>query len=209
MKTEFNPFFFLLTRKIARTYLRARFKIEILGLEHFPVNGPAVVVPKHQRWEDVPLLGVSLPAPLYYLAKEELFRSTFSRHAISWLGGLPLDRKGPMKSLSTFRTLKTLLYAGDKLVLFIEGTYYPGVLGPGKHRLVQMILDYQKKDGLPPIPFVPVGISYQSRDKKLRPKVRISIAPPLKESDPSKVRVFTRDLLLTLGRHSGLLMVSK
>jgi len=49
--------------------------------------------------------------------------------------------------------------AGEKIVIFPEGTYFRHEVGSGKSRLLQMILRFQTELGNP-IPFIPVGIRY-------------------------------------------------
>ena len=59
------------------------------------------------------------------------------------------------------------------VVLFPEGTYVPGRVGPGRHRLIQMLLKVQERDGLGLLPFVPVGISYVPQPRGYEVAVRV------------------------------------
>jgi 1-acyl-sn-glycerol-3-phosphate acyltransferase len=183
------------TRAAARTILPVGFQVQIEGLHHLPETGPAILIPKHQRWWDVPLLGTFIPRPLYFLAKQELFANSCSRFYMNCLGGISLDRKNPLKSLETFRSLLPLLKGKSFLVLFPEGTYFPGTMGPGKWRLIQMILNLQVKRTLPPLPFIPVGIGYSSKTKSRKRRVEITVGPALTETSPLRAEVFTCELL--------------
>jgi 1-acyl-sn-glycerol-3-phosphate acyltransferase len=186
---------YLATRSAARGILPVGFQVQIQGLHHLPETGPAVLLPKHQRWWDVPLLGAFIPRPLYFLAKQELFANSFSRFYVRCLGGISIDRKNPVRSLKTFRSLSPLLKGKSFLVLFPEGTYFQGTMGPGKWRLIQMILNLQHKQTLPSIPFVPVGIVYSSKTKSRKREVEITIGPGLIETNPLRAEAFTRELL--------------
>ena len=186
---------YLATRSAARLILPAGFQVQIQGLHHLPETGPAVLIPKHQRWWDVPLLGAFIPRPLYFLAKQELFINFFSRFYMARVGGISIDRKNPLRSLKTFRSLSPLLKGKSFLVLFPEGTYFQGTMGPGKWRLIQMILNLQHKQTLPPITFVPVGIVYSSKTKSRKRGVEISIGSGLIETNPLRAEAFTRELL--------------
>jgi 1-acyl-sn-glycerol-3-phosphate acyltransferase len=186
---------YLATRSAARLILPAGFQVQIQGLHHLPETGPAVLIPKHQRWWDVPLLGSFIPRPLYFLAKQELFTNFFSRFYMARVGGISIDRKNPLRSLKTFRSLSPLLKGKSFLVLFPEGTYFQWTMGPGKWRLIQMILNLQHKQTLPPIPFVPVGIVYSSKTKSRKRGVEISIGSGLIETNPLRAEAFTRELL--------------
>lgn len=195
---------FNLTRVISSLVLSSRFEVQIQGLAHLPEKGPAFLIPKHQQWWDIPLLGHTVPRPLYFLAKQELFRSSLCRFFISRLGGIPVDRLSPIRSLATFRALASLLRQGAFLVLFPEGTYYPGAMGPGKWRLVQMILRLQHKQALTAVPFLPVGMAYERRPGRGRTGVTLRIGEPLQEPDPCRAEDFTDHLLSRIKELSGL-----
>ena len=198
-----SPLIFNLTRAVSSCCLSFKFQVQVEGLAHLPEKGPAFLIPKHQQWWDVPLLGHKVPRPLYFLAKQELFRSSLSRYFISRLGGIPVDRVSPIRSLATFRELVLLLQRESFLVLFPEGTYYPGAMGPGKSRLVQMILRLQHKQSLPAVPFFPVGIAYERRPGSGRTGVTLRIGEPLQEPDPCRAEDFTAHLLSRIKELSG------
>jgi 1-acyl-sn-glycerol-3-phosphate acyltransferase len=193
-----------LTRTVARFVLPLKFNIRTQGWSNLPEKGPAFLSPKHQQWWDVPLLGQVVPRPLYFFAKQELFRSAPGRYFISRLGGIPVDRESPIRSLATFREIGALLRQEAFLVLFPEGTYYPGAMGPGKWRLVQVILRLQNKQALRPVPFLPVGIDYQQPSGSGRTRVTLRIGEPLQEPDPCRAEGFTGQLLSRIEDLSGL-----
>ncbi len=111
------------------------------------------------------------------------------------LGGISVDRKNPLKSLKTFRSLLPLFKEKSFLVLFPEGTYFPGIMGPGKWRLIQMILNLQNKRTLPPISFIPVGVGYSSKTKSRKRCVEITVGQARIEASPLRAEVFTCELL--------------
>jgi 1-acyl-sn-glycerol-3-phosphate acyltransferase len=193
--TSHRSSIFLAARITARIILPVRFQVRIHGLEHLPEKGPALLIPKHQQWWDVPLLGSYIPRPLYFLAKQELFANFLSRFLISRLGGIAIDRRHPLRSLNTFRSLHPLLRGNAFLVLFPEGTYYQETMGPGKWRLIQMILRLQQKQALPPIPFLPIGIHYSSENAGKKINVEISLGPAQNEINPCRAEPFTQELL--------------
>jgi 1-acyl-sn-glycerol-3-phosphate acyltransferase len=101
------------------------------------------------------------------------------REFLRALGGVPVDRQNPRATLSSFRQLLPLLQQKAYIVLFPEGTYVRGGVGPGKHRLVQMILKLQGKNGLGQISFVPLGIRYEPRPHSSTWGVTVRVGPPL------------------------------
>jgi 1-acyl-sn-glycerol-3-phosphate acyltransferase len=196
--TSHHSSVFLAARITARIILPVRFQVRIQGLDNLPEKGPAILIPKHQQWWDVPLLGAFIPRPLHFLAKQELFANFFSRFFISRLGGIAIDRRHPLRSLNTFRSLHPLLQGNAFLVLFPEGTYYRETMGPGKWRLIQMIVRIQQKQGLPPIPFLPIGIRYFSKNEGKKTTVEISLGPAQIEINPCRAESFTQELLFQI-----------
>jgi 1-acyl-sn-glycerol-3-phosphate acyltransferase len=162
------------------------YRLKVQGLENVPSHGPVILCPKHQRWEDIPVVGLAMPRPLHYIAKVELFRSPLVREFLLALGGIPLDRQSPRATLSSFKALLPLLKQQAAIVVFPEGTYVPGKVGPGKHRLLQLLLKLQGSNGHRILPFVPVGISYQPRWPGYEVNVRVGaplIVPAAKHAE--------------------------
>lgn len=177
------------------------FRLQVEGLAHWPTQGPAIICPKHQRWEDVPIVGLTFPRPLYYVAKVELFHSLASRRLCEALGGIPLDRRCPQATLSTFRTVLTLLQRREQLVLFPEGTYVPGEVGPGKHRFIQLLLRLQKNLPEKRLPFLPLGISYLSDPPGYR--VRVRLGEPCQADGPEAAAALTEEIMAAIERLQG------
>src|SRR4030042_490009 len=148
MSRSFSPNFYFLGRWLTRQTLGRVFRLRVQGLEFLPLSGPAIICPKHQRWEDIPMIGAALPLPLHYIAKAELFRQPFIRELLGAWGGVPVDRERPRATLSSFKKLLPLLEQQAYIVLFPEGTYVRGRVGPGKHRLIQLLLKLQGQNGL-------------------------------------------------------------
>lgn len=167
-------------------------------MDRIPNRGPLIIAPKHQYWTDIPLVAFAFyDIPLNYIAKEELFRFPVIRRFLTRLGGIPLDRKTPIKTLDSFRYLHHLLKMEQKIVIFPEGTYYRGKMGKGKSRLVKMILKFQEEERpSDPIPFIPVGVHYQK--KRFRQKVRIRIGDPLYAEQESDAEEFTRRIMAAI-----------
>lgn len=153
------------------------FKIRVAGLQKIPEKGPFILLPKHQRWEDIPIIGLCIKRPLYYIAKHELFKNYLSRWFFSSLGGLSLNRKYPSRSRGSMEAMMTLLRRGEGVVIFPEGTYYRGRMGSGHSGLIRMIFERLS------IPCMPVGIRYAKRI--WRQHVDISIGMPV-YSDPAR-----------------------
>ncbi len=166
-----NRFVFYFTLYLARICFIPIYKIRIEGRENIPADGAFVLLPKHQRWSDIPIVAWAAPRLLYYVAKHELFLSAFTNWYISALGGLPLNRQRPIESRGSLLKVIELLNRGEGVVVFPEGTYYRDQMGPGNIGVVRLILSKVS------FPFIPAGISYTRG--KIRTLVNIKFGRPL------------------------------
>jgi len=199
-----NTFVCSVTRRIAQIIFSFLYRIEIERERTPPSQSPAIILPKHQYWTDIPLVSLSFRDPLHFVAKKELFRSPGIRSYLSLLGGIPLDRERSIRTLNSFKYLISRLKADEKVVIFPEGTYVRGSVGSGKSRLIQMLLEFQAElKG--PIPFIPVGIRYGGR-VGWRRQVKIRIGPPLFGDGGSDALSLTRRAMEEISRLSTLPM---
>jgi 1-acyl-sn-glycerol-3-phosphate acyltransferase len=201
MNRSLSPTFYRLGRWLTRQTLGRFFTLQVEGLEYLPARGPAIICPKHQRWEDIPVIGMALPPPLHYIAKVELFQRPVQREVLGAWGGVPVDRNNPRATLSSFKRLLPLLLAGEFIVLFPEGTYFVNCIGPGKHRLIQLLLKLQHQDGLGFLPFVPAGVAYEPRGWGYT--VRVKLGLPLLASSPRQAPALTDALMERIAHLSG------
>jgi 1-acyl-sn-glycerol-3-phosphate acyltransferase len=201
MKTRRSDIFYHLVRSIGDLCFRAIYTVRIGGQENIPPRGPAIFLPKHQFWSDIPIVGMALRRPVNYIAKHELFIYPGVRQFISALGGIPINRLNPIKSIDSFRYVEQLLLNGEFIVLFPEGTYYPDTMGRGKHRFIQRILQMQGKMGTEEgkaIPFFPVGIRYEKKS------ISVQIGAPLFAPGDADPQEFTNRVMERIGNLSGI-----
>jgi 1-acyl-sn-glycerol-3-phosphate acyltransferase len=193
-----NSFVYSITKRIARFVFSILYRIEIERKEAFPDRGPVIILPKHQYWTDIPIVSLSFKPLLHFVAKKELFEYPFIRNYLCLLGGIPVDRKQSIRTLDSFKYLLSLLRAGEKIVIFPEGTYFPETVGSGKTRLLQMILGFQDEVKYR-IPFVPVGIQYGERTGWRR-RVEIRIGYPLFAEKESDAAILTHRVMEEISR---------
>jgi 1-acyl-sn-glycerol-3-phosphate acyltransferase len=181
------------------------YRIRIEGRENIPAEGPGILLPKHQYWTDIPVVSLAAWRPVSYVAKQELFVYPGVRQFITALGGIPLDRVNPVKTLDSFRHLERILQDGEFVVIFPEGTYYPHSMGRGKHRLIECILRFQEKkgwQGARTLPFIPMGIRYL--EEKVRTEIRVKIGRPLLADGKTEAQEFTQAIVGEIARLSGI-----
>jgi 1-acyl-sn-glycerol-3-phosphate acyltransferase len=166
------------------------------GVENLPAQGGFILLPKHQRWVDIPLLGLASPRSLYFVAKTELFQNPLLGWFVKSLGGIPLNRKHPLESREHLHAMASFLRAGEGVVVFPEGTYYRDQMGPGKPGVVRWILNRLE------VPFIPVGIRYQAVRRRTHVWVRFGQGMAGEAGEPADV--FLGRAMKEIARLSGL-----
>jgi 1-acyl-sn-glycerol-3-phosphate acyltransferase len=165
-------------KPIAVALMRLLFRLEMINPGLVPATGPVLIVSNHVSVLDPPLVGGSAPRPLFFMAKEELFRIPLFGRLIRGLNARPVRRDG-----SDMRALKAalgLLQEGRAILVFPEGTRGEEgrPLREGKPGVGMLAV-------LSGAPVVPVYVSGSGtalpRGRALpRPtKVRVTFGPPL------------------------------
>ena len=191
-----NEGFFKLLINLVRVLLTPFFRIEVEGLKNLPRDRAFILLSKHQRWEDIPLLSLATPRPLYYIAKYELFKNALSNRFFSALGGIPLNRQRPLESRRFLEATIELLEKGEGVVIFPEGTYYRNKMGPGQTGMVRFVLSRLE------LPFIPVGIRYAVNGWRTR--VRIHFGKAFQTDATLAADTFVNRMMKEIAALSGL-----
>ncbi|WP_209122573.1 1-acyl-sn-glycerol-3-phosphate acyltransferase [Alkalihalobacillus sp. BA299] len=121
---------YVLGRGLCRTFFSATYRVETIGLENIPNEGPVILCSNHIHNFDPPFLGSYVPRKVHYMAKAELFKVPVLGRAVSAVGAFPVKRgSGDKQALKLgLKVLKD----GGALGLFPEGTRSKdGKLGKG------------------------------------------------------------------------------
>ena len=102
----------------ARTFFRLFYGLKVYGLSHFR-PGSAVIAGNHASFFDPPVISISCPEEVHFLARESLFSVPVLGRLIRVLNSHPVSRSA--SDAHTFRQLIELLKAGKKVILFPEG----------------------------------------------------------------------------------------
>jgi 1-acyl-sn-glycerol-3-phosphate acyltransferase len=169
-----NAFVYWPVRFVLKNLILAYFRLRRLGREHIP-DGGVVLAANHRSFLDPFAIGYCLPRPVYFVAKQELFRNPILGWFLNCMGAFPI-RRGESDEESMETALK-LLDRGDAVVIFPEGTRIrAGSLAKPKRGVGRLAL----QSGAPVVPIAITG-SERARDGwKIKPvKVHVRCGPPL------------------------------
>ena len=175
-----KKFFFHATlfRKIfvgtVRQIFRLIMKMKIEGLENLPISGSVVVACNHVTNFDVFPMQLSLPRPIFYMAKSELFKFPLMDVVLRNLGAFPVYR-GEKDGWAMSHAHK-VLQNGQILGMFPEGTRNKGGgLGVAKTGAARLAIETNSLI----IPMVLVGTDGFFKRFPHRATVTIKLLPPL------------------------------
>lgn len=118
LKAKKLKFFYRFSITLAWIFFKLCYRNKIYGLEHY-YKGAAIIAPNHTSYLDPPLVGISWPEEVHFLAREGLFKPFLLRHIIRALNSHPVH--GDAADVAVFKTVLGLLSRGKKIVLFPEG----------------------------------------------------------------------------------------
>jgi 1-acyl-sn-glycerol-3-phosphate acyltransferase len=175
-ETGANPFFYWLVRVFFQPFFHVYFRLQRIGLEHVPAEGPVIVAANHRSFLDPFVIATMARRPMYYVTKKELFGYPVLSWMLAALGAFPVDRGAADGEM--IETAKAILARGDIVLIFPEGTRTrPGSLGHPKRGVGRLALE----TGAPVVPIAVIGTEAVRRGWRIRPhKVRIRAGRPLR-----------------------------
>jgi glycerol-3-phosphate dehydrogenase (NAD(P)+) len=163
-----------LTRLFAQPALMLYFRLARNGHRHVP-GGAVILASNHRSFLDPFVLGCCVRRPIYFVAKEQLFKNPLAGWFLNCLGAFPL-RRGASDEESVKTSLR-LLERGEVVVIFPEGTRVTrGSLRPPRRGVGRMALE----SGAPVVPVAVSGSERARRGWRIRPvKVHLRFGAPL------------------------------
>jgi 1-acyl-sn-glycerol-3-phosphate acyltransferase len=180
----------------------------VLGAENIPQDGPALLLPKHQKMSDITLEGVIL----HYQCKRPgnwIMRHNLPDYLRLW-GGIKVVRPDDIKREQDREKRKELfqvardynqaaveyvawLYQQNELVvLHPEGTRSPKKMGKVRSDFLRFSREANEKAGIN-VPAIPIGIHYSKVDKYFCDIV-VRIGEPIDIQRTDLVQVVTSEI---------------
>ena len=178
------------------------FHVDCEGLEHVPVEEPAVLACNHLSFIDSIVLPLNSARPVYYLGKADYWDSWRTRWFFQGTGVVPIQRGGGAASDNALKTGVDILNSGELLGIYPEGTRSPdGRLYRGKTGPARIALEA----GVPIIPCAVLGTDKAMPTGTYRPRredITVRYGQPLdlsryydRRDDPFVLRSATDELM--------------
>jgi 1-acyl-sn-glycerol-3-phosphate acyltransferase len=186
-------------RRVMIAVIQAAFrlvmKMEVVGLENFPPQGPVVLAANHVTNFDVFPMQFALPRPIFFMGKAELFRNPLLDVLLRNLSGFPVYRGE--KDQWAMRHAAKVLKHGQTLGIFPEGKRSKGRgLGVAKTGAARLAIETN-------CPIVPVAVTGSDKFFKRFPhraRVRIEFLPLISPKPGETPLALTDRLMFTLAQ---------
>jgi 1-acyl-sn-glycerol-3-phosphate acyltransferase len=120
---------YLLARLVFTSVVGAWFRPVVTGRARVPAEGPAILAPVHRSFADFAFSAFLTRRKLFFMAKDELWKSRPLGRLLTALGAFPVHREGADRE--ALRRAQEVLERGQLLVMFPEGTRHQGpTIGP-------------------------------------------------------------------------------
>jgi len=170
-----SPWVYRPVRFVLMPFFLIYFRLQRVGREHLPPDGPLLLAANHRSFLDPFVIGAMIKRPVYYMAKRELFEHRAQAWVLNALGAFPVDRG--RSDGEAMETARAILRRGDCVVIFPEGTRIrTGPLVDPRRGIGRLALE----TGAPVAPIAVIGTEEVRRGWRIRPrKVRISAGRPM------------------------------
>ncbi|OIO33097.1 MAG: hypothetical protein AUJ70_03920 [Candidatus Omnitrophica bacterium CG1_02_40_15] len=111
---------YFISRNILKLLFKIFFRLEIIGAENCPKNGPLIIAPNHESFLDPLIAGFAVPRALNFMARDTLFKNKIFGKILISVNAFPLRRKGA--DLGAMRLAIDKLRQAKAVLIFPEGT---------------------------------------------------------------------------------------
>ncbi len=137
-------------RMIFVTALWVWFRPKVVGREHIPATGPAILAPVHRSFADFGFAAFCTERKLFFMTKDEMWKHKWLGKLLLSVGAFPVHRESADRE--ALQRAEEVLRRGELLVLFPEGTRRDGTV---VEDLMEGATFLSARTGAP---IVPIGI---------------------------------------------------
>jgi acyl-[acyl-carrier-protein]-phospholipid O-acyltransferase/long-chain-fatty-acid--[acyl-carrier-protein] ligase len=105
-------------RILASFILKRRYRIKVLGFEHLPQSGAALLLGNHISWIDWALVQIACPRPVRFVMLRSIYEVWYLKPFFKLFGVVPIASG---RSKGSLQTINELLKKGEVVCLFPEG----------------------------------------------------------------------------------------
>jgi 1-acyl-sn-glycerol-3-phosphate acyltransferase len=122
--------FYTFGKNVVKIVVQTFYRVKTIGKENFPKEGGVLICSNHISNLDPPVVGMTAPRDIHFMAKEELFQAPLLKGILPRVKAFPVKRG--MSDREALRKGLAILKEGNVLGLFPEGTRSTnGELGEG------------------------------------------------------------------------------
>jgi len=98
------------------------YRVRVTGIEHIPVDGPALLVSNHVTWVDALLIGATQQRRIRFVMAQEIFNIRWLRPLFRLMGVIPISPgAGPRSVMASLEKARTAMDEGYLVCIFAEG----------------------------------------------------------------------------------------
>ena len=144
-----------LLRFVAWLLVKAVYRLRSEGVEHIPLDGPALLVANHVSFADAVILMGASPRPIRFVMDHRIFRTPLLGFVFRHCGAIPIAsaKEDPALMEKAFAEVATALADGQLVGIFPEGNITAdGELQPFRPGVARIL-------AASPVPVVPMALS--------------------------------------------------
>ncbi len=127
-----------LTRIAAAALVQGKYKINVVGFDHLPKTGGALLLGNHISWIDWAMVQIACPRPVRFVMLRSIYEQWYLKPILKFFGVIPISSG---QSKEALQKVNELLKAGEVVCLFPEGaisrTGALGLFHTGYERVVE------------------------------------------------------------------------
>lgn len=180
---------------LARALFSAVMELDVGGLEHYLRAGPVILAANHVTSFDVFPMQFSVPRPIFFMGKAELFKNPVVDLFLRNLSGFPVYRGE--KDQWAMRHAAKVLQHSQCLGMFPEGTRsYGRGLRVAKTGTARLAIETD----CPILPIAVIGSDQFFKRFPRRTRVQINLLPPLRPRQGETALALTDRLMFALAQ---------